>query len=373
VEAGRLSQLSAGGASRVSRLESGVIFDIWFRPCRPRYKRSVESRILIDSIVRQTTLLIAQLATSAGIRAPLAHLADQVFLELSREIEQQGVTRKVAADMFGLALRRYQRKVNRLRESVSFSERTLWQAMLEFVTERGSVTRSELAVSFKRDDEADVAAVLNDLVASGLLYCTGRGRSAAYRSTSQSDREHMAAERTLETLTHLVWLSLAVPGGLTREELMQRFPEQAAQLDAALAALLDDGRAERIAAEPAERFHSKRVMIAVGSEAGWESAVFDHFRAVCTALANKVRLGGAAAAAQTSIGGTTLSFDLTPEHPHAEEVKGLLTRVRADAFEVWKRVSAYNAKHPPPEDRLERVIFYAGQNYIGSDLNGEAK
>lgn len=32
--------------------------------------------MLIDAIVRQTTLLIAQLATSAGIRAPLANLAD---------------------------------------------------------------------------------------------------------------------------------------------------------------------------------------------------------------------------------------------------------------------------------------------------------
>jgi hypothetical protein len=332
----------------------------------------MESRILIDSIVRQTTVLIAQLATSAGIRAPLAHLADQVFLELSREIEQQGITRKVAADMFGLALRRYQRKVNRLRESVSFSERTLWQAVLELITERGSVTRAELAESFKRDDEADVAAVLNDLVASGLLYSTGRGRSAAYRSTSPSDREHLAAERTLETLTHLVWLSLAVPGGLTREELTQRFPEQDAFLDRGLAALLDDGRAVRIAAEPEERFHAKQVTIPVGSEAGWESAVFDHYRAVCTALANKVRLGGASAAAQTLIGGTTLSFDLTPDHPHAEEVKALLTRVRADALEVWKRVAGYNAKHPPADDRLERVIFYAGQNYVGNDANGEA-
>lgn len=64
----------------------------------------MESRGLIDAIMRQTTLLIAQLATSTGIRAPLANLADQVFLELSREIEQQGVTRKVAADMLLFAL-----------------------------------------------------------------------------------------------------------------------------------------------------------------------------------------------------------------------------------------------------------------------------
>lgn len=63
-------------------------------------------KLLVDGIMRQTTVLIAQLSTSAGVRAPLAHMADQVFLSLSREIEAQGVARKVVADMFGLRMRR---------------------------------------------------------------------------------------------------------------------------------------------------------------------------------------------------------------------------------------------------------------------------
>ncbi len=75
---------------------------------------------LIDAVVRHTTAFIAQLSTSAGLRAPLAHIADQVFLDLSREIEAQGVSRKVVASMFGMALRGYQRKVQRLEESASF-------------------------------------------------------------------------------------------------------------------------------------------------------------------------------------------------------------------------------------------------------------
>jgi hypothetical protein len=58
-------------------------------------------RLLIDGIVRQTTVLIAQLSTTAGVRAPPAKMADQVFIDLAREIEAQGVARKVAADMFG--------------------------------------------------------------------------------------------------------------------------------------------------------------------------------------------------------------------------------------------------------------------------------
>jgi len=50
----------------------------------------VNIQILIDSIVRQTTILIAQLATAGGARAPLAHIANQVFLDLVRELDEQG-------------------------------------------------------------------------------------------------------------------------------------------------------------------------------------------------------------------------------------------------------------------------------------------
>ena len=41
-------------------------------------------QVLIDNVVRQTTILIAQLATSGGVRSPLARIADQVFLDLAR-------------------------------------------------------------------------------------------------------------------------------------------------------------------------------------------------------------------------------------------------------------------------------------------------
>src|SRR6188472_2308868 len=106
--------------------------------------------LLIDAIVRQTTVLIAQLSTAAGERAPLSHVADQVFLELSREIEAQGVSRKVAADMFGLALRTYQKKVQRVTESVTTRDRTLWQAMIELLQEAGATSRRELLERFHR-------------------------------------------------------------------------------------------------------------------------------------------------------------------------------------------------------------------------------
>src|SRR5690242_15481271 len=107
-------------------------------------------RLLIDGLVRQTTVLIAQLSTSEGARSPLAHVADQVFFELARELEAQGVRQRVAADMFGIALRTYQKKMQRLAESQSARDRTLWEAVLSFVGE-GEVTRETIDARFKYD------------------------------------------------------------------------------------------------------------------------------------------------------------------------------------------------------------------------------
>jgi hypothetical protein len=98
----------------------------------------MDAKLLIDAIVRQTTVLIAQLSTSAGIRAPLAHVADQVFLDLASEIEAQGVARKVAADMFGLALRSYQKKVQRLTESATPSSEPCGRPCCAIFPSRGA-------------------------------------------------------------------------------------------------------------------------------------------------------------------------------------------------------------------------------------------
>ena len=47
--------------------------------------------LLIDAIVQQTTVLIAQLATAAGARTSLSNTANQVFVSLVSELKQQGL------------------------------------------------------------------------------------------------------------------------------------------------------------------------------------------------------------------------------------------------------------------------------------------
>src|SRR5688572_28004473 len=95
-----------------------------------RYHCCMSRTLLIDSIVRQTTVLIASLATTAGHRSSLAHVANQVLGNLDLELKAQGLGNKVIADMFGMALRTYHDRVARLAESQSEVGRSLWDAVL---------------------------------------------------------------------------------------------------------------------------------------------------------------------------------------------------------------------------------------------------
>jgi hypothetical protein len=321
----------------------------------------MDSRHLTDAIVRQTTLLIAQLATSGGVRAPLAHIADEIFLELAGEIESQGVSRNVVADMFGLALRTYQKKVNRVRESVTQKEETLWESILGFVRHQGGATRKQVLAKFSRDDERHVVAVLGDLVASGLLYGTGRGKHAAYGPVPERELRALAEEQGAEATAHMLWLEIAERPNITRVALGERFGNRGGVVDDALSSLLSDGRIQSSSGGGEVRYRTARVFIPADSEAGWEAAVSDHFRAVCTAIASKLRLGGQK---NDTIGGSTLRFEVGSGHPNEAEVLGLLSRFRGQAFELWARVAAYNQEHPTPLDERRQVVVYFGQNVI---------
>lgn len=321
----------------------------------------MDTKLLIDSIVRQTTLLIAQLSTAAGIRAPLAHIADHVFLSLAREIESQGVGRKVVADMFGLALRTYQKKVQRLTQSASAPERTLWQAVFDALTQHGSLPRARLLQMFARDGEKETIGVLTDLVNSGLVYTSGRGGALLYGVTSSADRQQMTEAESAESTASMLWVNVYREPGITARDLAQRLALDDAFVNQAVDQLLADGRVVR---EPAPDLGLRASVFTVplGAEKGWESAVYDHFQAVTAAIANKLRHGGPRSAAKDVIGGATLSFDLYPGHPQEQVVYGLLEQVRKQVNEVWNNVRQINQTRPVSDDERIKVTFYFGQN-----------
>jgi hypothetical protein len=319
----------------------------------------MNTKLLVDAIVRQTTVLIAQLCTAAGVRAPLAQIADQVFLGLSRELETQGVGRKVAADMFGLALRSYQKKVQRLTESETLRDKTLWEAVIDYIRDQGSVPRRRIFERFVHDDEDAVAAILNDLVSSGLAYSSGRGGTALLGLTSVVDQKRMADEDLRATLPAMVWLVVYREGPIDAEALELRFGLEPSKLACILEELEREGRVQREASTG--RLRSGTVIIPVGDRAGWEAAVFDHFQGVAKAIAAKVRMSPECELAQL-VGGATLSFDVYHDHPLERDVYGLLSSVRTQVNELWQRLAAHNRAHPIPDQQKIKVTFYLGQN-----------
>lgn len=326
----------------------------------------MNTKLLIDALMQQTTVLIARLSTAAGIRAPLAHVADQVFLELSREIEAQGVGRKVAADMFGLAIRTYQKKVRRITESGTARDRTLWEAVLEHLTSQGSASRRDLMKVFHRDDPMVVGSVLNDLVSGGLLYRTGTGDGSVFGVTAERDLSVALAEQTREGIAPIIWVLVFRSGELRRSDLLQRLSVPAEIIDEALASLCASGQLRKDGEGDEARYSASTFLVPVGAEQGWEAAVLDHFQAVARAIACKVELGRTQSKADDVVGGATLSFHVHREHPHRQEVLDLLRRVRGDVNQLWNRVQEYNSAHPAPEESREEVSFYFGQSVTRS-------
>lgn len=317
-------------------------------------------QLLIDAIVRQTTVLIAQLSTAAGVRAPLSRVADQVFLDLAREIEAQGVSRKVAADMFGLALRTYQTKMQRLAQSSTERDRTLWEGLLAFVEEHGPVSRKKLFERFERDDPTSIGAVLNDLVQSGFVERVKSRSGPAFRVAPSSERK--SSPPSGEALAALVWVAI-YRGSAGSAAIAAHLGLDPVDIDGAIASLRAQGRVS----DGPDGLITTGVVVPVGAEQGWEAAVFDHYQSMVTAITRKVVRGAPRSAADDVVGGTTITFEIHRDHPLRDEVRGLLQRMRGEVNELWARVGEHNKANPSPEAELETVSFYFGQSTSEGD------
>lgn len=326
---------------------------------------------LIDAIVRQTTVLIAQLATAGGGRAQLSHTANQVFLDLAGALKEQGLGSKVIADMFGVSLRTYQLKVQRLSESSTERGRSLWEALFAYVQDHGAnepVSRSEILRHFSRDESVSVKGVLRDLVDSGLVYRTGRGDLTQYRLADPGTSSE--ANTTAERLEHVVWLAVHRLSPASKQDLTDALSLAPERLDVALERLVNDGRIQASKDVPGA-FTSNGCVIPLNAAAGWEAAVFDHYQAMVAALCNKLQSGLRGAQAADLIGGSTFSYRVWPEHPYYEEATRFLTQFRANGAALRKKIAAYNDSHPEPEAGVKRVVVYAGQNVVGLEEGSE--
>jgi hypothetical protein len=326
---------------------------------------------LIDALVRQTTVLIATLATASGQRAQLAHVANLVFADLVRELREQGIGNKVIADMFGMALRTYRRKVARLSASQTMQGQSLWEAVLAHVQQRGPLSRADVLRRFARDDETVLRSVLLDLIESGLLQEHGDGDAARLAPTPSAPASDPAQQAA--TLESLVLVALHRGGPLELSELASIVPASTPELDAALAQLVESGLCSLEQRGLHKRWSCERCVIGFGDELGWEAAVLDHYQAMVGALVNKLRTGTRRSALGDRVGGSTFVFDLWEGHPLEERALGHLRSMREQGSALRQALDEHAAHSPMPAGAKPlRVVAYVGQNVTSTeDGDGE--
>jgi hypothetical protein len=161
----------------------------------------------------------------------------------------------------------------------------------------------------------------------------------------------------LDSLASLGWFAIFRREVTTAAELLSYLGAEPSLGQAALDELLRTGRVT----ERDGLLESTNLVLPLGAEQGWETALLDHFRAVTVAIATKVRSGLGASSAADRIGGSTFTFTVTPAHPYEAEVYEALKRTRAQLQGLWDRVAAYNDANPPAPEASTRVTFYLGQ------------
>lgn len=318
------------------------------------YSRNVTIQLLIDSIVRQVTVLIAQLATSGGVRAPLAHIANQVFVELAHELEAQGISRKVSADMFGMALRAYIRKVRRLGEGKTDQGRTLWQAVLDFIRDAQMVTRARVLERFRGDGELEVSAIVHDLLDSGLVFSSGTGAQSVFRAATEQELAQLSKLYSGQGIDELVWVSVFRLGPITDDELAAQLGRTVPELAETTGRLLAAQRVERLGSG---ELRALEFIVPLGATVGWEAAVFDHVQAVVQTICQRLRNEEED---RDWVGGSTYTFDVWSGHPLEAEVKGQLSELRRRCGELRLRVSNYNNENGIAK-QYEQITTYLGQ------------
>jgi hypothetical protein len=316
--------------------------------------------LLIDAIVRQTMVLVAQLATAGGARAALGHTANQVFLELTTELKRQGLSNTLIADLFGLSLRTYHNKVRRLSESATDRGRPLWNAILDFVQTQGTVTRGEVLMRFCRDESTTVKSVLTDLVEEGLVFAKGRGEQLSYRAAALDELRMESGAEGLQGRENFIWILVARHSPLSHSHLMELSQLDPSEVERVLAGLIRDGRVVRHDGSEAS-YASQQCVLPLGQAAGWEASVFDHYQAVVTAICAKLAAGATRSERGEHIGGSTYSVEVWPGHPLFEQALGLLQSFRDQARALREHVDRLNSTLQRPPEGVQRVITYVGQ------------
>jgi hypothetical protein len=224
------------------------------------------------------------------------------------------------------------------------------------------VTRNEVLARFARDDDAQLRAVLRDLVDTGLVALVGTGAKARYRGATEEELSMLRSPGNADGLDDLLVALMYREGPLTLSEIAARAQVEASVVDAPVARLVAGGRVQvrNDGGEP--RYQAGALVIPLGSSVGWEGAVLDHFKALVSTVLVKLR-AGESATSEDQVGGSTYTIDVWSGHPLEQEVLGTLSRFRAEMSELRRRAELQNQSQKRPR-KYSRVVVYGGQCVI---------
>ena len=262
-----------------------------------------------------------------------------------------------------LALRSYQMKVRRLSASATELDRSLWEAVLEYIQKSGPVTRGEVLVRFHADDDASVRGILRDLLETRLVYMTGKGNSTTYRIATGDDRISGSVSEDEEATAALLWITVYREGPVGADTLATMLRVEPEIMETLLEQLLGEGRIE-VHDPSIPTYCSQTCLLPLGDPVGWEASLFDHFQAMVTAICVKLRGGDRGANHGEIIGGSTYSFNLSPGHPQKDAVLALLRETRERVTALWDEVTSYNKENGFNNSSQMKATFYFGQSVI---------
>jgi hypothetical protein len=259
--------------------------------------------------------------------------------------------------MFGMALRAYIRKVQRLEESSTEPGRSLWAAVYELLKAKPMVVRREVLEHFHHDEATLVRSMLHDLTESGLVFSTGTGDETAYRTATDDEIAHMRVKARADDL---LWAIVFTEGPVSLERLEGLGGVSRQDLHAALDRLVESGALVRSMTGRTTSFTAPRLVVPLGARSGWEAAIYDHFHAVVATICQKLAREPSSDASD-AIGGSTFTYEVWKVHPYEHEVRGALSRIRQEHGDLRTRVRTFNDANEGPDVR-DRVVVYAGQS-----------
>lgn len=319
----------------------------------------IDANLLIRTLFELTAQMSVDVIHASGARPDLKHIMDEVFMTFAEQFHEIGLPRSVAADMFGLVVRSYLKRIQNYEENRGEVSQPLWKRILLLIAEEPNIDLETLLSRFPVGYVKSVKTSLNDLCDQGVLVETRRRKVVRYTIGLDTQVE----EDKYEQVKQFVWLLIFnAKQPLTHEKISQTLhPVYSGELiEQCLGDLIAEGRvAQNQSTTPSSYVNN-------GQETpppfGWESAVYMHLHAVFNALMLKLNMmihDDAPNVPGHYIGGSTWTFRLWEGHPMEDEVLNTLSQQREAMQVLFERSKTH--EEPEDQEQIYQCDLYVGQ------------